>query len=117
MENKNDNLDLFKINRRLKFQTEYKKIRKLKINKENMIDGIKEEEKKMRIEKPWKSFHFENIVDNFYLNVLDLHDSGKMAIGTNNGVSIYDIHKEQTDENFQIFNHDSSYETFSVKLM
>jgi hypothetical protein len=115
MENKNDNLDLFKINRRLKFQTEYKKIRKLKINKENLHEDIRDD--KIRIERPWKTLQFENISDNFYLNILDIHDSGKMALGTKSGVAIYDINKSQSDQNFEVFNHDSASETYSVKLM
>ena len=116
MENKSANLDLFKINRKLKFQTEYKKIRKMKINKENIIDGV-EEDKKMKTEKPWKSFTFENISDNFYLNVVDLHDSGKLAIGSKSGVSIYDVNKSQTDENFELYNYNSTHEIYSVKLL
>jgi hypothetical protein len=116
MENKNDNLDLFKINRRLKFQTEYKKIRKIKINKENILEDLKED-KNVKTEKPWKNFKFENISDNFYLNILDIHDSGKMVIGSNVGVSIYDVNKDQNDQNFEVFNYDSTNEIFCVKFM
>jgi hypothetical protein len=100
----------------LKFQTEYKKIRKLRINKENLNDEVPED-KKIKTERPWKQFSFENISDNFYLNILDLDDSGKMAIGRKSGVSIYDVNKHQKDQNFEIYNYDSNYEIFCVKLM
>jgi hypothetical protein len=94
----------------LKFQTEYKKIRKLKINKENLIDDNNED--KVKKEKPWKSFEIENVSDNFYLNIMDLYNY-KLVVGSREGVKIYD----SNNDNKEIYNYDSQNEIYCVKFL
>jgi hypothetical protein len=107
---------MFKINRKLKFQTEHKRFRKIRINKENndispSDSHAREGSTKVKSDKPWKSIEVEGISDNFYLNVLDCYDASNIAIGTKTGVSLFD-----TDEN-ERFRYDSASEIFCVKLM
>jgi hypothetical protein len=115
-------LDLFQVNRKLKYHTEVKKIRKIRINKENTTDSklnnssaIKE--KKLKEEKCFKNFVFENVSDNFYLNTLDIYDINKIALGNKSGLTIFDGNKNQEDQNFFRFQHDSSSEIFCVKFL
>ena len=114
-------LDLFKINRQLKFHTEVKKLRKIKINKENSIDSFEnltnEVDKKVKINKPLKSYQFENVSDNFYLNTLDIFDLTKVAIGTKTGVDIIDGSSEMNEERFTRFHFDSANEIYTVKFL
>lgn len=116
-------LDLFQINRKLKFQTEVKKIRKIKINKENTTDTksysipAANKEKLLKEEKCYKNFFFENVSDNFYLNTLDMYDINKIALGNKSGLTIFDGNKNQEDPNFFRFQHDSRSEIFCVKFL
>lgn len=115
-------LDLFKINRKLKFQTEVKKVRKLRINKENSVDSpdkslTNEKEKKIKIEKPLKSFNFKNVSDNFYLNTLDMYDINKVALGSKDGLELFDSAKDIEGTKFRDFKYDSPYEIYCVKFV
>jgi WD40 repeat protein len=114
-------LDLFKINRQLKYHSEVKRIRKLKINKENSNESKSylpiNEEKRVIYDVPYKSYHFENVSDNFYLNNLDMWDITRVAIGTKNGVHIFDGTKDPSEENFNTFTYDSSSEILSLKFL
>ena len=113
-------LDVFQINRKLKFQTEVKKVRRIKISKENTTDSklnLSSKEKKLKEEKCYRNFYFENISDNFYLNTLDLYDINKIGIGSKSGVTIFDGNKNQEDPNFIRFKNDSSHEIFCVKFL
>jgi hypothetical protein len=108
---------MFKINRKLKFQTEQKRVRKIKINKENLVDGHdtgRDNGKSIKTDKPWKVYDFEDISDNFYLNVLDIYDSTNIALGTKTGVSVFDPTGSDLKEKYK---YDSSSEIFCVKLM
>jgi hypothetical protein len=72
------------------------------------------ETKLNKIEKPWKTFNFDEISDNFYLNILDIYDSSHVAIGTRTGVAIYDPSCLEKNEKYSFEN---SSEIFCVKLM
>lgn len=113
-------LELFKINRQLKFHSEVKKVRKMKINKENLSDQMSyttNEEKKLPHEIPIKSYSFENVSDNFYLNTLDMWDITRIALGTRNRLEVFDGTKSSIDENFSRYNYDSSSEILCVKFL
>jgi WD40 repeat protein len=126
-ENNNNNvistkstLDLFKINRQLKYHSEVKRVRKLKINKENLSESKSStinEEKKLTHEMPIKSFDFENVSDNFYLNTLDMWDITRIALGTRNRLEVFDGTKFPMEEGFSRYIYDSPSEILCVKFL
>ena len=75
----------------------------MKINKENLSHQMSyttNEEKKLPHEIPIKSYSFENVSDNFYLNTLDMWDITRIALGTRNRLEVFDGTKSSIDENF-----------------
>ena len=113
-------LDLFKINRKLRYQTDYRRTRKLKINNENntRIDCENFLNKDIKIEKAYKNLFFNGISDNFYLNILDMYDVNKVGICTRNRIKIFDGNREPNDENFIRHTSESlSSEIYSIKFL
>jgi WD40 repeat protein len=116
--NEKNQLDLFKINRQLKFHSDFKRVRKMKINKENMDfrDSIKSDDK-IAIEKEHKQFQFEDISDNFYLNNLDMWDINKILVGTKSNLFLIDSATNENDTYNTRYSYKSASEIFAVKFI
>jgi WD40 repeat protein len=81
---------------------------------------------KIKVEKPFKTFDFENMSDNFYLNCVDIWDSTRIALGTKTGVEVFDCNKVKPNQfdteneinqgGFYSFKMDSQAEIYTVKF-